>query len=188
MSESEFVGKSSLVDQINFIANSGKTGYLTILTNNRRSVLLCFFQGKLTQARARSRDVADAIDVLNSCDLVKFTYTDTKVKNFVEIMQIDVFLQMISLSMESGKRSLVLSSTRQPVSNDAKPAVSSTMISLLSEVAASYIGPIADMVVQDAVSESDNFEEIVENIANTIPDVEAADKFKSEALSILYSQ
>jgi hypothetical protein len=100
MATTQFVSKSRLIKSISEVAWNGESGIITILTDTRRSVLLRFSKGRLTQTHCRSRDLTDAISVLNECDGVRFTFVPAQTENRPEIMPVESFLQLLAPGAE----------------------------------------------------------------------------------------
>ncbi len=157
--------------------NAGKTGYLSIVTDTSRAALLRFQQGKLVQSNVRSKNVSDAIQVINQCRQVKFTYADAPVDGHSDIMPMDTFLQLILLEDDSQ----VPSSKEET----AETEIAYSEARVLKDMAANYLGPIADFIVEEALANNENMLQAVQSITKSIPDPNQAGQFKSEVLAIL---
>ncbi|MFT5112056.1 MAG: hypothetical protein ACI8P9_001379 [Parasphingorhabdus sp.] len=208
MADSAFVPKSELFKQLRQIVNRRETGFVTILADNKRSVLLRFSQGKLTHSHCRSKDVGEAIHVLTECNAVKFSYAPAPVENRPELMPTEAFIELLDPGSES------LSSApagpddlfQQPQPGYAPPEqtgeiiaplaailnegyaspgagsqISPDMKNTLIDFALKYMGPIAPMVVDEATEFSNDLGRAIDYIANQIPDGTQASQFRSEA-------
>jgi hypothetical protein len=190
----QFVPKELLFRQIRQIVGQRETGFLTILTDTKRSVLLRFSAGKLTHSHCRTKDVADAISVLTECALVKFTYAAAQVENRPEIMPTDTFLQLIDPGGDAGINPQATSydapSTSPAVDTQYTPPVAPTprpeesaIRQPLAELALDYIGPIADMIVDEALETTENLTSAIDYIAGMLPDEDQANAFREDARS-----
>ena len=181
MADGNFVPKSELIAQIRLIVTGRETGYLTILTDTRRSVLLRFSSGKLTHSLCRTKDVGDAIQVLNECNLVRFTYAAGAVEDRPELMPADSFLQLL----DPGGASAPAAPMTAPRAAPAPAATSATgqLRMALIEVAIEYVGPVAEMIVDEALENTGSVSEAVDYIADMIPDSGPANAFRDAARS-----
>ncbi|MFT5112311.1 MAG: hypothetical protein ACI8P9_001635 [Parasphingorhabdus sp.] len=197
MADNQLVSKVDLFKQIQQVISSGETGFITILTDTRRSVLLQFSAGRLTHTNARSKDVADAIQVLNECDQVKFSYVAAPVENRPEVMPAESFLQLIDPGGDAGAGNFQAPSpiptadffmpevgipSAAPVVT-AGNSVDNSIASALTTLAIDYIGPIADLVVSEALSASPDVLGAINVIPSNILDADQAAEFRNAALA-----
>ena len=101
MATSQFVSKSRLLQAIAKVSWNNDSGIITVLTDTRRSVLLRFSDGRLTQTHCRSRDLTDAVSVLNECGGVRFTFVPAQPENRPEVMPVESFLQLLAPGADS---------------------------------------------------------------------------------------
>lgn len=92
---SEFAPKQALINRINQIIAGSESGFITILTDSRRSVLLRFSNGRLTHTHARGKEVGEAIQALSECNMVKFNFAPAQPENRLEVMPASSFVQLI---------------------------------------------------------------------------------------------
>ncbi len=176
MAQSQFVSKSKLFDQLSEIVSQRETGFLTILTDTNRSVLLRFSLGKLTRLHCRSKEAGEAINVLAECNLVKFSYAVAPVDNEPELMPANIFLQLINPGGDIDEPMDSLS-----VVSHSGMFVSDPIKVQMLELATEYVGIIAEMIVDEAFEDDAGVSEAIDYIANTIPDETQAKAFRAAA-------
>ena len=96
MAGGQWVPKQALIDQIRRTMIDGGSGAFTILTDQRRSIMFRFSEGKLIHSHCRSRDVQDAIEVLAECTELKFSQSTAQPKEQQELISADAFLQALA--------------------------------------------------------------------------------------------
>lgn len=207
MTTQEFVAKSRLVSDILEVARRADTGILTILTDTRRSVLLRFSTGKLVQVHCRSRDVGDAIVVLVGCDKVKYTFVPAREDNRAEVMPVDVFLRALapgigddgthfeSITPVQGSATAAFDEQsdllpqfadifeaedkdRAGADSGAPPP---DLRDALTRVALNYVGPMATIIVDDAMEPFVSVSDSIQRIASMIPDEVQSRAFLEDA-------
>jgi len=204
----QFVPKQQLFGQIRTIVSTRDTGFLTILTDTKRSVLLRFSAGRLTHSHCRSKDVAEAIQVLTECDSVKFTYASAQVENRPEIMAAETFLQLIDPGGDGGMGGSpavapmpppvaaqpatefyedllpqVAESMRSNEVNQGGGALSAELKHSLVQLALEYVGPMASMIVDDAFESAQTASQAIDQITSMIPDAVQSAAFREAARS-----
>lgn len=132
MAGGQWEPKQALIDQIRRTMINGESGMFTILTDNRRSIMFRFSEGRLIHSHCRSRDVNEAITALSECTELKFSYSSTQPKDQQEVIAADAFLQAIApdeligqpmadIVTESKTRPLV-ERTDTPVADEPSPS------------------------------------------------------------------
>lgn len=177
MSQSQFVPKAKLFAQLSEIIQQQETGFLTILTDNNRSVLLRFSQGKLTRLHCRSKEAGEAIQVLAECLMVKYTYASAPEDTEPELMPADSFLQLIDPggdAKSAGNSAAVVSSGTMSMGDPIKAQ--------MLEIATDYMGVVAEMIVDEAFEESNDVGKAIDYIGNAIPDPNQSKAFRRAAL------
>ncbi|MCP4876350.1 MAG: hypothetical protein GY896_12880 [Gammaproteobacteria bacterium] len=173
MSQSQFVPKTKLFEQLGEIIGQKETGFLTILTDSNRSVLLRFSLGKLTRLHCRSKEAGEAIQVLAECSLVKYTYASAPEDDEPELMPAESFLQLIDpggSSAFSGRSAAVVSSIGDPIKAQ------------MLEIATDYMGVIAEMIVDEAFEGNSDVGKAIDYIGDAIPDANQSKAFRRAAL------
>jgi hypothetical protein len=179
MAQSQFVPKSQLFDQLGEIIRQGETGFLTILTDTNRSVLLRFSQGRLTRLHCRSKEPGEAIHVLAECLMLKYSYASAPVDNEPELMPAKSFLQLINPGGDMTDMTDMTDS--RPVVTSSGMFVSDPVKIRMLELATEYVGIIAEMIVDEAFEDNTNVNTAIDYIASTIPDETQSEAFRAAA-------
>lgn len=190
MAAGEFVPKQQLIERIKRIAKQREDGFLTILTNTQRSVLLRFSGGRLIQSRCRSKDIMDAIQVLLESTTLKFNYAAAPAEDLPEIIPIGTFLQAIGQSINAWSETPVAPDASpklapKPIPAQTPDGIDPDLLRILSNIAREYIGMVADIVVQDILSQQLTISETIDQIANSIPDAKMSKSFRTQARNAL---
>lgn len=172
---SQFVAKARLFEQLREIIDRQETGFLTILTDTNRSVLLRFSQGKLTRLHCRSKEAGEAIQVLAESAMIKYTYASAPEDTEPELMPADSFLQLIDPGGDaSASRSTSVVSSDSLTGNDPIKAQ-------MLEIATEFVGVIAEMIVDEAFEEDRDVAQAIDYISQTIPDANQSRAFRTAA-------
>ncbi len=184
MAETQYGSKRQLVALIRRVVSERQTGLVSILTDTKHAVLLKIFEGKLVHLHSRTRNIEDVVQVLNECEWVKFKFASVTMENRPEFMPIETFLQLIETE------------DSEDVTTDPAPAMPNAgsltnvargsretepLIELLVKIASEYVGPVANMVVEEAFENDDDPIRAIEYIAEMIPDSRHAADFRAEA-------
>ena len=172
---SQFVSKSKLIEQLREIIDTQETGFLTILTDTNRSVLLRFSEGRLTRLHCRSKEAGEAIQVLAESAMVKFTYASAPEDTEAELMPAASFLQLIDPGGDAGAAQAGAAVTSGGV------AVNDPIKAQMLEIATEYIGVVADMIVEEAFDEGRSVAEAIDYITQAIPDANQSRAFRDAA-------
>ena len=176
MAQSQFVSKSRLYEQLTQIIEDSDTGFLTILTDTNRSVLIRFSTGSITRIHCRSKELGEAIQVLAESAMVKFTYAAAPEDTEPELMPAETFLQLINPGGDldaSGTAGQSVSSDGMQVSDPVKAQ--------MLELAVEFIGVIAEMIVDEAFEDNSSVSKAIDYIAETIPDPNQSQAFRAAA-------
>ena len=177
MAQPQFVDKAQLFAQLVDIVDNQETGFLTILTDTNRSVLLRFSQGKLTRLHCRSKEAGDAIQVLAESAMVKYTYVAAPEDNEPELMPTSSFLQLIdpgNSAADAAKATVRVSGTKQAADDPVKAQ--------MLEIATEYVGIVAEMIVDEAFEENSEIGGVIDHLCEAIPDRNQASAFRKAAL------
>ncbi len=172
---SQFVSKAKLLDQLREIIDANETGFLTILTDTNRSVLLRFSEGRLTRLHCRSKEAGEAIQVLAESAMVKFTYASAPEDTEPELMPAASFLQLIDPGGDAG------ASLGGAASSGNGAAVNDPVKAQMLEIATEYIGVVADMIVDEAFDDGRNVAAAIDYITQAIPDANQSRAFREAA-------
>jgi len=174
MAQPQFVAKAQLAEQVTAIVQNQESGFLTILTDTNRSVLLRFSLGKLTRLHCRSKEAGDAIQVLVECRQVKYTYVTAPRDDQPELMPASSFLQLINLGTVAGPVAEVRVSGNSVANDDP------IRLQLL-EIATEYIGIVAEMIVDEAFAADPDIGRVIDYVGDSIPDPGQAAAFLEAA-------
>lgn len=176
MAGSQFVEKSQFIAFIQDVIHNRKTGLVSILTESKRSVLLKFSQGILIHSYSRTRDIGDVIQVINESERIKFDIAPIPVEKGTEILPGKILLQLL----QTGSSPETGTGKPQEESSSANSELGSAR-GLLENLAAEYVGMVAEVIVEEALDVSGSLEEAIDNIASSIPDPEQSASFRSDA-------
>ena len=186
MNDTTMLGsKNQLVDLIKQIVESEDTGLVSILTNTNHAVLLKFFQGKLIHIHSRTRDISDVIQVLNESEWVKFKFANITMENLPELMPIHIFLDLIDSGIDQTITTQPTDATTssEPVTSETKiDGVSDQLIKALVEVTSEYLGPVAELMVDEAFELSNDPIQVIEYLAGMITESQRAAEFRQAGL------
>lgn len=186
-----FVPKSELLDKIKNIIQRNQTGFLNILTNANKLVVFWFAKGKLTYASCITKNLEQAIAAITECQTVKFTFTQANTgSNMPELMAATKFLQALSAetSTDNTTHHQIVASQQPAIPQDTTSKTlngNATFIQIFTTLTAEYIGPIADIIVQEAFTNTQTPEASIDYIAKIIPETDQAYAFKTDALTKL---
>ncbi len=173
---SQFVSKARLFEQLAEIIEQQETGFLTILTDTNRSVLLRFSHGKLTRLHCRSKEAGEAIQVLAESAMVKYTYASAPEDTEPELMPADSFLQLID---PGGDAAAAAGSTA--IVSSSGSADNDPIRAQMLEIATEYIGVIAEMIVDEAFEDDRDVAQAIDYICQIIPDANQSRAFREAA-------
>ena len=183
MADTQFVSKSRLISLIKKAVSGQKTGLISVLTDTQHAVLLKFAEGKLIHSYSRGRDIGAVIQILNECFSVKFNFAPIPMENASELMPIDTFIQLMEAGNSDDNEtytSLTLPNVRAQNNGPTEQLRHS-----LTEITSEYLGPIAEMMVDEAFERSSDPVPALEYIAELIPDAKQAAKFLAAAAKLL---
>ena len=184
MAETQWGSKRQLIALIRRVVSEQQTGLVSILTDTKHAVLLKFFEGRLIHLHSRTREIEDVVQVLNECEWVKFKFASVTVENRPEFMPIETFLQLIET--EDSEDVTIDSTPTIPnagsfINVARRSRETEALIELLAKIASEYVGPVAEMVVEEAFENDDDPIRAIEYIAEMIPDSRHAADFRAEA-------
>ena len=94
------VSKSEFARHLRQVADGRDTGFFTIVTDSRRSVLLRLSAGQITSSHCRGRDIEEAIAVLAASRDVRYSFATSAAEDKPELVDIDTFLRRIDAFVE----------------------------------------------------------------------------------------
>ena len=170
MANTQFISKKKLIAALRKIGEAKATGLISILTGSQRAVLLKFSRGKLIHAFSRSRDISVVIQVLLATEHVKFSFTQVPVEDQPELMPLDMLIEILE---SGGSPDMELDPSSLPgevVASGATNITLEPLKELLVDIASEYIGLVADIVVEEALENSNDTFEAIDAIAAMIPE------------------
>lgn len=181
----QFVSKQHLVDQIRKIVADRESGVLSIVTEAQRSVVLRFYEGRLTQTIARGKDVGEAIQLLAQSQSLRFGFVAAKGEIRKELMPAKELADRIEAGTPVVRQDGGSVLPTKPVADKGTPFgdfKEELVREVLIELAVKHIGPMADLIIEQAIESSENLEELVDAVAMQIPDSAYAGTFRDLAL------
>ena len=174
--------KNQLVDLIKQIVETEDTGLISILTNTNHAVLMKFFEGKLIHIHSRTRDISDVIQVLNESEWVKFKFANITMENLSELMPVNTFLDLIDSGIDQSitTQPNYAATTSESVTNNKTKidGVSDQLNKALVEVTSEYLGPVAELMVDEAFELSNDPIQVIEYLAGMITESQRAAEFR----------
>lgn len=142
-----------------------------------------FFEGRVIHIHSRNRKFSGVINELNESHSLKFKFSAIAIEAKPEIVPSEKFLRLMSAGIGADQEnSTPAISATDDITPVILPAKSSEPVRLyLAKIASEYIGPIADMLVDEAFEDNDDITQAIEFIANMIPDPDQATSFRAEA-------
>ena len=183
MADTLFVSKIQLIALIRKVVGRQKTGLVSILTDNEQAVLLKFAEGKLIHSYSRGRDIGEVIQVLNESIYVKFNFVPISIPSGPELMPIDNFIQLMEANSSHDIEPDLFPTIPGATAKNSRAV--EPLKELLVNIASDFVGPIADMLVDEAFENSSDPVIVIENIAENIPDSKQAAKFLALAAKVL---
>ena len=196
--------KAELVAFLRAIIRRRESTVVTILTDKRRPVLLRFSNGDLTHTHARSKDVNEAIKVLSETSAFRFSSSPGLAENRPPLMDALAFVDAIEtgsgVPQVQSRAAPAASTTQTENLDDLIPGLSDALKEAdrldnsdtfeiqerrqqLEELAFNHLGPLAPIIVEEAMASANDLDAQIEYIAQQIPDDNAATAFREAAKS-----
>ena len=184
MDTTQYGSKKQLIALIRKVVIEQETGLVSVLTDTKHAVILKFFDGKLIHLHSRTREIEDVIQVLNESEWVKFKFASVTMENRQEIMPVETFIQLIEVDDITDVTADPTPTVPNlgPVNGVAQGSRESEPLNeLLVKIVSEYVGPIADMIVEEAFENNSDPIRAIEFIAEMIPDPNQAETFRIAA-------
>jgi hypothetical protein len=178
------VPKEDLIRNLNEIVARRDTGLLTIVTDSGRAVLLRFAHGSIVGAHSRTKDVGESIAVLAEAERVRFAFApsavDTKQPPLIPVAEL---IQAIHTPTAAPAQLLAggTPAVPQPAAPPPRMATSKEARVALEQLAIELVGPLGQMLVEEALETAPSLGIAVDVIAKSIPDRKVGDRFVQEA-------
>lgn len=187
MAAEQLVPKDELIRELKAIVARRDTGLVTVVTDLGRAVLLRFSQGNLVGAHSRTRDIGEAIGVLQEAERLRFAFAPGSADaGHPPVMPALAFIARVAEG--GGAPASAPPLAPPPVRAEAPSAASAGAAPVtaqaraeLERLAIDIIGPIAEFLVEEALEETDDLGVAVAAIARSIPDSAVAERFVREA-------
>ena len=176
MAGSQFEDKDRFISFIKDVIRNRETGLVSILTESERSIVLKFSQGVLIHSYSRIRDIVEVIKLISESNRIKFDLTPIPAENGTEILPGTLLLELL----ETGVGLETETDLAHPPENSANSEFQAAR-GLLEDVAAEYMGMVAEVIVDEALDVSGSLEEAIDKIASSIPNPEQSASFRSTA-------
>ena len=181
------ISRHALAAKIKDIHTSALSGVMSVVTDQGRSVSLRFFEGRITRIQSRGSDLQSALALMVQADDIKFNFVESTVAEEKESLPALYVVELLEEGPEAD--TTAIDTTETPSVEDVtipqanpKPVVDRrTLKRVLTELALVHIGPMAEMVVEDAINENSTFEQIINAIAENIPLESDARTFRIDA-------
>jgi hypothetical protein len=176
------VSKGAFSRNLRRAAANRETGLFTIVTDSERSVLLRISDGRITSSRCRGREIDKAIAVLEGSKTLRFSFAPAAAESHPELIGIAEFLLRIGASVDSRSENARRPQRRRGRASSSsapmRPGEGDTSVrGTLEELAVDAIGPVAQVVVDEALANNATVQEAIREIAWAIPDTEVATRF-----------
>lgn len=180
----QFEPKEQFVKLLRKIAADGESGVLSVVTDAQRSVVLRFLDGRLTHAMARAKDVREAAQVLAQAKGFRFNFAAGRGESRQELIPAEDFIRLIEGGATGASGVPATPTVAAPAPDKSNPrqpygGVSQDQLrQVLTELAVEHIGPMAAIVVDQAMEERRNLEAIIDDVAAQIPGGGGASAFR----------
>lgn len=187
MAETPNGSKKELLETLEEVFNTQGTGLISVVTNTKHSVMFRFSEGKLIGIHSRHRKLSAVINELNECNSLKFSFNTNAISDKPEIVPGDKFLRLMVAGIGNAANDNTIPTG--PASEEGIQAMPSSNLSepvkiYLAKIASEYVGPVADMLVEEAFEDSDDVAQAIDFIAQMIPDPQQALAFRAETKNI----
>lgn len=176
MAGSQFEEKDQFIAFIEDVFRNRKTGLVSILTESERSIVLKFSQGVLIHSYSRIRDIVEVIKLISQSSRIKFDLTPIPAETGTEIMPGTLLLELLQTGDGLESETDLAQPRKSSANSGLQPARG-----LLEDVAAEYMGMVAEVIVEEALDVSGSLEEAIDKIASSIPNPEQSASFRSTA-------
>lgn len=166
------------------VADDAGTGAFTVVTDANRSVLLRLSGGRITSSHCRGRDITEALGVLAAAATVRYTFSRAAAEDRPELIGIDDFLRHIGAFVPPGVGEIGTGSASRGevgAASSVARAIDEAVRADLESLATDIIGPVAQVVVEEAMRNTSDLHAAIAEIARSIPDGAAGSAFLEAA-------
>lgn len=180
------LSRRRLAKFIRQLAENTLSGAVIIQTEANRAIMLRFSSGKLVRVNARGNSAEDAIAVLKQSTEYKVSFSPMEVDSGSELLPLTEFLGRLAQDSEDTTEitfsEMLLGGGDSVVADHSRDFNRNILRPMLVQLASVEIGPIATIVVDQAINDGSSIEEIINVIAKQIPSLDAASTFTAHAL------
>lgn len=187
----ETITRAGLAGLIRQLADEKLSGAVIIQTDTRRAIVLRYSAGKLVRVNARGNSVDDVLAALQESEGYKFSFSPMNIDDGPELMPGPEFIQRLGIedADAAGAAEGAGLLNAEPAGNGAANGAGNSTASdddflraLLVQLAAAEIGPMAKMIVDQAIDSGQSVDGIIALVAENIPNPEAATRFTELAI------
>ena len=176
------ISRRKLTKLVQQLSDQKLSGTVVVKTKNQRAIALRFSTGRLVRINARGNSIEDVIDVLHQSMEYTFTFSPMDVDSGPELMQVSELIDRLG-QVGIDDTDISLSSVILDGNSDSDDNFNREILhAILVQLVVSEIRPVATMVVDQAIDDGGSIDNIINLIAEHIPDIEAANRFIELAL------
>lgn len=161
------------------------SGAVILQTDTERAIVLRFSAGKIVRVNAGGTSAEDVLSILQGSNDYGFNFSAMTVEDGTELMSVADLVERLgvdeneALGTSDSSKLLEAGTTQAPAATNAAAGDSSRTFlnTLLVQLAAEAIGPMASMVVDQAIENGGSIDQVIAGIAEQIPDRDAASRF-----------
>ncbi len=171
------VSRRKLGKLVKQLSDQKLSGVVFIKTETQRATALRFSAGKLVHVNARGNSIEDAIKVLRQSTEYIFTFSPMEVDSEPELMQVSEFLARLEQTANDDT-DISLGAIKLDGNSENAPEYDREVLhAILVQLVVSDIGPVAAMIVDQAIDDGGTIGNIINLIADYVPDTESANRF-----------
>lgn len=190
MSEETYIPFKELVNKLEQLCDSGKTGVFFVATKANRSAQLMMEDGKIVFIYFFNKRGRAGLKLMTQIKAGRFRFQDGPIN--AQPMDLPPTSEIIDFlrSAASGQEPEAPSGAAEapPLKKADEPATSSTGAGLtpdqkdkLEDLLAVYIGPMAAIICEDHLDAAPDVNAAIEALASEVPSADQAASFKNEA-------
>ena len=185
------ISRAELARLVLQVAEDKLSGAVIVQTDDRRSIVLRFSAGKLVRVNVGGNSVEDALETLRQSDQYKFSFARMRVDEGAELIPVPEFVERLGVGEDEAVGATESSALLEAGSAQADDLGGAGQLvasdheflrTMLTQLAAGEIGPMASMIVDQAIGNGGSIEEIIAAVAGQMPDNDAAARFTELAI------
>lgn len=180
----QVVPKSEFARHLRSVADSAGDGVFIVLTGANRPVMLRISAGEITTSHCRGYDIQNAIDILAPTEEVRYSFKLAAPEDKPPLIEIDDFLLAIDAYVLPGS-DVIGAVPNNNVERRRTQAITEQEKEQLMALATEVIGPVASLIVEDALAGSPTLRAAIDSIRSEVPEPDAAERFVASARQLL---